>query len=39
LRRASSGSFGQFGTFTSAEVEAGGGKSIFGGTTSGDRSR
>ena len=39
LRRASSGSFGQFGAFVSADVPAGGGKSILGGTTSGDRSR
>src|SRR5258705_4893322 len=39
LRRASSGSFGQFGAFTSLEAAAGGGRSSWGGTTSGERSR
>src|SRR5882724_2913352 len=40
LRRPSSGSFGQFGAFTSAAgALSGGGKSSLGGTTSGDRSR
>src|SRR6185312_13302885 len=38
LRRFSSGSFGQFGAFLASAL-AGGGRSRFGGTTSGDRSR
>src|SRR6185369_6795808 len=38
LRRFSSGSFGQFGGAASA-ADAGGGRSSFGGTTSGERSR
>src|SRR5437763_6201951 len=38
LRRFSSGSFGQFGAAL-ASLAAGGGRSSFGGTTSGERSR
>ena len=38
-RSCSSTSFGQFGAVISAEAEAGGGRSTFGGITSGERSR
>src|SRR6185295_5119063 len=39
LRRFTSGSFGQFGTGASAAAAAGGGRSVRGGITSGERSR